>query len=71
MVTAEFDVLRDEAETYARRLKEAGVPVTLMRCNGMIHGFLSMAGVISRATSYFERVAAEIRRMAAQESFIR
>jgi acetyl esterase len=71
VVTAEFDVLRDEAETYARRLQEAGVPVTLMRCNGMIHGFLSMAGVIRRATSHLEQVAAEVRRMAAQESFIR
>jgi hypothetical protein len=45
--------------------------VTLLRCSGMIHGFLSMAGVIRRATSYFERVTAEIRRMMAQESFIR
>lgn len=71
VVTAEFDVLRDEAETYARRLQEAGVPVTLMRCNGMVHGFLSMAGAVRRATSYFEQVAAEVRRMAAQESFIR
>jgi acetyl esterase len=71
VVTAEFDVLRDEAEAYAGRLREAGVPVTLMRGNGMIHGFLSMAGVIRRATSYLEGVVAEIRRMTAQESFIR
>ena len=64
VVTAEFDVLRDEAEEYARRLEEAGVPVKLMRCNGMIHGFLSMAGLIHRATGYFEQVVEEIRGMA-------
>jgi acetyl esterase len=64
VVTAEFDVLRDEAETYARLLREAGVPVTLMRCNGMIHGFLSAAGLIQRATVYFDQIAAKIREAA-------
>jgi len=65
VVTAEFDVLRDEGEAYARRLQEAGVKVQLIRCNGMVHGFLSMIGLIKRATLYFEQVAAEIRKMAA------
>jgi hypothetical protein len=37
----------------------------LMRCNGMIHGFLSLAGLIKRATQYFDQVAVEIRKMAA------
>jgi acetyl esterase len=64
VVTAEFDVLRDEGEEYARRLEEAGVPVKLMRCNGMIHGFLSLPGLIHRATGYFDQVVVEIRRMA-------
>jgi acetyl esterase/lipase len=66
VVTAEFDVLRDENEAYARRLQEAGVPVKLMHCNGMIHGFLSLAGLIQRATGYFEQVIVEIRRMAGE-----
>jgi acetyl esterase len=64
VVTAEYDVLRDEGEAYARRLQEAGVPVKLMRCNGMIHGFLSLVGLIRRATGYFDQVIDEIRRMA-------
>jgi acetyl esterase/lipase len=37
--TAEFDVLRDEAEAYGRKLDAAGVHVKSVRYNGMIHDF--------------------------------
>jgi acetyl esterase len=38
IMTAEFDVLRTEGEEYARRLRDAGVPVTHERYGGALHG---------------------------------
>ena len=39
MQTAESEVLHDESEAYARQLEEAGVHVTAVRYNGMIHNW--------------------------------
>jgi acetyl esterase len=49
IVTAEYDVLRAEAESYAVRLIEAGVPTRVTRWAGQIHGFLLQQGVIDDA----------------------
>lgn len=49
VVVAEYDVLRDEGEAFAQRLRETGID-TVVRCaGGMNHGFLKYAGVIDQA----------------------
>ncbi|MBL8792291.1 MAG: alpha/beta hydrolase [Planctomycetia bacterium] len=42
VLNGEADVLRDEGEAYANKLREAGVPVTAVRFQGMIHDFVML-----------------------------
>ncbi|GAA3072152.1 alpha/beta hydrolase [Streptosporangium carneum] len=49
VITAEYDPLRDEAETYAAQLARAGVPVELRRFDGAVHGFYGLPGFFDQA----------------------
>ncbi|BBH69254.1 esterase [Actinoplanes sp. OR16] len=42
VILAEADVLRDEGEAYAAKLRAAGVPVTAVRYQGIVHDFVMM-----------------------------
>lgn len=61
VITGEADVLRDEGVAYANRLRQAGVPVTAVRYQGIIHDFVMLnalrgtnaaEGAITQANGY-------------------
>lgn len=57
VITAECDVLRDEAESYAQRLFLSTVETEGYRYDGMVHGFLRMAGKVDRAQQALTEIA--------------
>ncbi len=62
LITAEYDLLRDEGEAYGRRLRDAGVAVDHVRYADMNHGFLNWVGLFDRPSEAMDALAAWIRK---------
>lgn len=62
VLTAEHDVLCDEGEAYADKLRAAGVPVQSRRFDGQMHGFFTMVNVLPGAAAGLEYAAEQIDR---------
>jgi acetyl esterase len=66
IVTAELDILRDEAEEYARRLTAAGVPVVCARYNGVNHNFVRKLALFDAGHAALAQIGAALNRLASQ-----
>lgn len=66
VLTAEYDVLRDEGEDYARRLAEAGVEVIVRRVAGLPHGFIRLHNLVAAADAALCELARDIGRLCAR-----
>lgn len=51
VITGQADVLRDEGEAYANKLREAGVRVTAVRFQGIIHDFVMLNALADTAAA--------------------
>lgn len=67
IATAEYDILRDEGEEYARRLREARVPTTVRRFEGLLHAFLAYAKVMGPADEALDWISGRLRQLFANE----
>lgn len=61
VLTAEYDLLRDEGEAYAARLARDGVRVEHHRYDGMPHGFVEWTGILDAADKCVTDIATAIR----------
>ncbi len=61
VITAEYDILRDEGEAFAERLMAAGVPTTQIRYDGMLHAFMHFTGAIGAGREAVSETAEVLR----------
>lgn len=61
VVTAEFDILRDDGIRFVQRLRDAGVSVEHAHYKDMVHGFVQWAGQVSAARACLETLVSFLR----------
>ncbi|AFA40702.1 Esterase/lipase [Pyrobaculum oguniense TE7] len=61
IITAEYDPLRDEGELYGYYLKVNGVRSTVVRYNGVIHGFVNFYPILEEGKEAISQIAISIR----------
>jgi acetyl esterase len=61
VITAGLDPLRDEGEAYAHQMAAAGVPVTIRRYEGLIHGFMGFGAILPEVGVARAEIAALLR----------
>ncbi|MCU4418222.1 alpha/beta hydrolase [Acinetobacter bereziniae] len=57
MFACEYDPVRDDAERYAERLKNAGINVKLHLLTGMIHGAIHMTAITLEARKFIKKLS--------------
>ena len=62
VVIPRLDILADEGTAYAERLKEAGVPVTCLTYDQMIHAFLNCLGEVEMARKAVSEMGALLKK---------
>jgi acetyl esterase len=67
VITAEYDVLRDEGERYVERLLAAGVPARLARYDGVNHRFAELLGILDQASQARDEMCAWLREVLATQ----
>lgn len=65
IATAGYDPLVDEGDAYAVALRNAGVQVRHRRYPGLIHGFISLGGVVRAARTALDELSRDIRELLA------
>lgn len=61
LVTAEFDILRDEGLRYAGRLRDGGVSVVHQHFSEMVHGFLQWTATVEASRICLDRIVGFVR----------
>jgi acetyl esterase/lipase len=62
ITTAEYDPIRDDGEAYAAKLAEAGVPATLRRWDGQVHGTMEADVVVPEVAAEYRALIADFLR---------